>query len=84
MKLYECSLWRAMQLSRPSCRMIRDKPDSYCFSWDLFTDGISGFVQDLNMLYVNFGMDPAARFAYMREAIVGALDHHFERGLGLT
>jgi len=47
--------------------MIRNKPDSYCYSWDLFTDGISQLVRDLNMLYVNFGMDPAARWAYMRE-----------------
>jgi serine/threonine protein kinase len=47
--------------------MIRNKPDSYCYSWDLHTDGISQLVHDLNMLYVHFGMDPAARWAYMRE-----------------
>lgn len=47
--------------------MIRNKPDSYCLSWDLYTDGISRFVDDLNMLYVQFGMDPSARWAYLRE-----------------
>jgi len=47
--------------------MIRNKPDSYCLSWDLRTEGITQFVHELNMLYVDFGMDPAARFAYMRD-----------------
>lgn len=47
--------------------MIRNKPDSYCLSWDLRTEGISELVHDLNMLYVSFGLDPAARWAYMRE-----------------
>jgi serine/threonine protein kinase len=47
--------------------MIRNKPDSYCMSWDLHSDGIGQFVHDLNMLYVHFGMDPAARWAYLRE-----------------
>ncbi len=47
--------------------MIRNKPDSYCYSWDMYTDGISDLVHDLNMLYVDFGMDPSARWAYMRE-----------------
>jgi serine/threonine protein kinase len=44
--------------------MIRNKPDSYCMSWDLQTSGISELVQDLLSLYVRFGMDPAVRFAY--------------------
>jgi serine/threonine protein kinase len=50
--------------------MIRNKPDSYCLSWDLRTEGITEFVHDLNMLFVEFGLDPAARFAYMREDVV--------------
>ena len=49
--------------------MIRNKPDSYCYSWDLRTDGVTQLVHDLNMLYVEFGMDPAARWAYMREGV---------------
>jgi len=47
--------------------MIRNKPDSYCLSWDLRSEGITQLVHELNMLYVDFGMDPAARFAYMRD-----------------
>lgn len=50
--------------------MIRNKPDSYCMSWDMHTDGISRMVHDLNMLYIHYGMDPQARTAYMNEAPV--------------
>ena len=41
--------------------MIRNKPDSYCTSWDLRTTGIQTFVHDLLGLYVHFGVDPAVR-----------------------
>ena len=41
--------------------MIRNKPDSYCTSWDLQTLGIQQFVHDLLGLYVHFGVDPAVR-----------------------
>ncbi len=44
--------------------MIRNKPDSYCLSYDLQTKGISDLVRDLISLYVHYGVDPAARFAY--------------------
>jgi serine/threonine protein kinase len=46
--------------------MIRNKPDSYCLSWDLKTVGISAMVRDLMGLYVRFGVNPAARGAYQR------------------
>jgi len=49
--------------------MIRNKPDSYCMSWDLQTEGISKMVHDLHLLYAHFGMDPAARMAYMKDAL---------------
>ncbi len=48
--------------------MIRNKPDSYCQSWDLRTGGISEFVDDLYSLYVRYGVDPAARNAYGHRA----------------
>ncbi len=44
--------------------MVRNKPDSYCMSWDLRTTGISQMVHDLISLYVHFGVDPSARVAY--------------------
>ena len=40
--------------------MIRNKPDSYCTTWDLQTTGVSQFVKDLMSLYARFGVDPAA------------------------
>ena len=49
--------------------MIRNKPDSYCLSYDLRTTGISAMVHDLLSLYVAYGIDP-----------VGA-PRLFERGL---
>ena len=42
--------------------MIRNKPDSYCNSWDLRTTGIQPLVHDLLSLYVHFGVDPSVRF----------------------
>jgi hypothetical protein len=42
--------------------MIRNKPDSYCTSWDLRTTGIQQLVHDLLSLYVHFGVDPSVRF----------------------
>ncbi len=44
--------------------MVRNKPDSYCTSWDLRTTGISQMVNDLISLYVHYGVDPSARVAY--------------------
>ncbi len=44
--------------------MVRNKPDSYCTSWDLRTTGISNMVHDLISLYVHYGVDPSARLAY--------------------
>jgi serine/threonine protein kinase len=44
--------------------MVRNKPDSYCTSWDLRTTGISQMVNDLISLYVHYGVDPSARMAY--------------------
>ena len=35
--------------------MIRNKPDSYCQSWDIRTEGISALVDDLRRLYGEFG-----------------------------
>jgi hypothetical protein len=35
--------------------MIRNKPDSYCQSWDIRTEGISALVDDLRRLYGWFG-----------------------------
>jgi serine/threonine protein kinase len=48
--------------------MIRNKPDSYCQSWDLRSGGISEFVDDLYSLYVRYGVDPAARTAYQHRS----------------
>ncbi|CAN5897867.1 hypothetical protein BH11MYX2_BH11MYX2_06280 [soil metagenome] len=47
--------------------MIRNKPDSYCLSYDLRTTGISAMVHDLLSLYVQYGIDPSARIAYSNE-----------------
>ncbi|HVK82526.1 MAG TPA: protein kinase [Kofleriaceae bacterium] len=47
--------------------MIRNKPDSYCLSYDLRTTGISAMVHDLLSLYVQYGIDPQARIAYSTE-----------------
>src|SRR5258705_996814 len=44
--------------------MIRNKPDSYCLSYDLRTTGISAMVHDMLSLYVAYGIDPSARIAY--------------------
>jgi serine/threonine protein kinase len=41
--------------------MIRNKPDSYCQSWDVRTQGITAMVRDLIGLYRHYGMDPALR-----------------------
>ena len=49
--------------------MIRNKPDSYCMSWDLHTNGISELVDDLLALYAHFGVDPSVRNAYMGNSI---------------
>ena len=48
--------------------LVRNKPDSYCMSWDLRTTGISQMVHDLIALYVHFGVDPAARVAYHHDS----------------
>jgi serine/threonine protein kinase len=48
--------------------MIRNKPDSYCLSYDLQTNGISALVHDLLALYVHYGVDPSARLATRSEA----------------
>ncbi|HUS68164.1 MAG TPA: protein kinase [Kofleriaceae bacterium] len=41
--------------------MIRNKPDSYCLSWDVRTEGITELVRDLIGLYATNGVDPAVR-----------------------
>ncbi|HRC59312.1 MAG TPA: hypothetical protein PKU97_25495, partial [Kofleriaceae bacterium] len=51
--------------------MARNKPDSYCLSYDLRTTGISSMVHDLLSLYVHYGIDPSARLAYQNEAYQG-------------
>ena len=48
--------------------MIRNKPDSYCLSYDQRTTGISSMVHDLLSLYVQYGIDPSARIAYGNDA----------------
>jgi hypothetical protein len=52
--------------------MIRNKPDSYCMSWDLRTTGISQMMRDLMMLYVRFGVNPSARGAHLRLGLLPA------------
>jgi serine/threonine protein kinase len=51
--------------------MVRNKPDSYCLSYDLRTTGISSMVHDLLSLYVHYGIDPSARLAYSNDAYQG-------------
>jgi len=41
--------------------MIRNKPDSYCQSWDVQTEGITELVRDLTGLYRIYGMDAGLR-----------------------
>jgi len=43
--------------------MIRNKPDSYCASYELKTTSISTMVQDLLSLYVSYGATPNAWLA---------------------
>ena len=50
--------------------MIRNKPDSYCLSYDLRTTGISAMVHDLLSLYVQYGIDPSSRGSYGNDAYV--------------
>ncbi|MGE0403829.1 MAG: hypothetical protein AB7T06_45815, partial [Kofleriaceae bacterium] len=52
--------------------MIRNKPDSYCLSYDLRTTGISAMVHDLLSLYVQYGIDPSARIAYGNDTYAGS------------
>ena len=68
--------------------MIRNKPDSYCLSYDLRTTGISAMVHDLLSLYVAYGIDPSARIAYSNDgyqpnkktgAVRRAFDKFFKR-----
>ena len=51
--------------------MIRNKPDSYCKSWDLGTHGISTLVDDLLGLYLHYGVNPEARLAYQSARLLG-------------
>jgi serine/threonine protein kinase len=44
--------------------MIRNKPDSYCMSWDLQTEGISRFVHDLLALYQRYGVEVPRNFSH--------------------
>jgi serine/threonine protein kinase len=59
--------------------MIRNKPDSYCMSWDLQTTGISAMVRDVMGLYVRFGVNPSARGAYQRLGLIAARRSWFTR-----
>jgi serine/threonine protein kinase len=61
--------------------MIRNKPDSYCMSWDLQTTGISAMVRDLMGLYMRFGVNPSARGAYERLGLLGHRRSRLRRGL---
>ena len=66
--------------------MIRNKPDSYCFSHDLQSTGISAFVHDLLALYVAYGVDPHARYAratdYHPPRKAGSMRRAFDRLFG--
>jgi len=67
--------------------MIRNKPDSYCLSYDLRTTGISAMVHDLLSLYIVFGIDPSARIAYSNEGYSqpkksGAMRRAFDKLFG--
>jgi serine/threonine protein kinase len=44
--------------------MIRNKPDSYCYSWDVATDGVSPLIRDLLALYATTCQNPALRPAW--------------------
>jgi serine/threonine protein kinase len=44
--------------------MIRNKPDSYCYSWDVATEGASLLVRDLLSLYAAANLDPSLRAAW--------------------
>ena len=44
--------------------MIRNKPDSYCLSYDLKTTAISAMVHDLMALYAAYGVNPNAWIAH--------------------
>src|SRR5262249_47268979 len=45
--------------------MIRNKPDSYCSSYDLQTTSISNVVHDLLALYAVYGASPNAWLAHL-------------------
>jgi serine/threonine protein kinase len=60
--------------------MIRNKPDSYCMSWDLRTTGISDMVRDLMGLYVRYGVNPSARGAYQRLGLLASRRSWLRRG----
>jgi serine/threonine protein kinase len=67
--------------------MIRNKPDSYCLSYDLRTTGISSMVHDLLSLYVAYGIDPSARIAYSNDGYqapkkTGAMRRAFDKFFG--
>ncbi len=63
--------------------MIRNKPDSYCLSYDLHTTGISAMVHDLLSLYIAYGVDPNARLArssaYQPQKKVGGMRRAFDK-----
>jgi len=67
--------------------MIRNKPDSYCLSYDLRTTGISAMVHDLLSLYVAYGIDPSARITYSNDGYQapkksGAVRRAFDKFFG--
>jgi serine/threonine protein kinase len=67
--------------------MVRNKPDSYCLSYDLRTTGISAMVHDLLSLYVAYGIDPSARLAYNNDSYAapkktGAMRRAFDKIFG--
>jgi len=39
--------------------MIRNKPDSYCYSWDVGTEGVSAMIRDLLALHA--AVNPSLR-----------------------
>ncbi len=61
--------------------MIRNKPDSYCQSWDLCTGGISQLVDDLYALYLRYGVDPSARAAYSHISSIPKAPSGFRRAI---
>jgi serine/threonine protein kinase len=48
--------------------MIRNKPDSYCMSWDIQSNGVQALVADLMSLYVHYGVDPSVRMGTMSQS----------------